>query len=558
MRTRTLFVSALLGLGMMASCSNEELEGLENGQNQNETTYAQIAINVANSSAATKALDSNKNTGDTADGTDSENTISKITVVLADPTSNIAQYVYDFSTISSNLMTGTSDKTKLATKPFEVPEGKYKVYVLANYDAANSGLSETIQRGFEMTKAIDISDASKLYNNNFLMVNGGVKGKVDAQQNPGDGYGETWTFEGTASDKEINGDWNQVSESPEDVHLVKVNIERVVSKVTFATSTPTVKADDNKALTGATVNIEGVGIINTNNKMFLIREAKTTSNKPQSVSSNWYYPEDPNYNYKLGETGQSDADKTWLPANFDNTSVNTFTGLGQATFYCPENTMLAANQQNGQTTGVVYKIKWTLKTDGTDSPYTELAKDGTDSYSQIFAAILNLGDSGDDAKDTDITETIFSGNLESGTTANTFYAYNNLIFKNKKAAVLYQCIATATGNDNTAKAKAANKAFKTNKSETDLSALGIKEYAGGVNYYPVWIKHNPDGSNMQQGKFGVVRNHWYELTVTSISNLGNDKPTFENPEDPDDPAVANIQVAAKIKPWTIVKQDVEL
>ena len=126
--------------------------------------------------------------------------------------------------------------------------------------------------------------------------------------------------------------------------------------------------------------------------------------------------------------------------------------------------------------------------------------------------------------------------------------------------MLYKSIAEATGTTINDKASNANTTFSTNKNKTgdELSALNIKEYKGGVNYYPVWIKHNPDGSNMQQDKFGVVRNHWYELTVTSISNLGNDKPTFEDPEDPDDPAVANIQVAAKIKPWTIVKQEVEL
>ena len=56
MRTRTLFVSALLGLGMMASCSNEELEGLENGQdNQNgEGTLTQIALSVSTNSATTR------------------------------------------------------------------------------------------------------------------------------------------------------------------------------------------------------------------------------------------------------------------------------------------------------------------------------------------------------------------------------------------------------------------------------------------------------------------------------------------------------------------------
>ena len=63
---------------------------------------------------------------------------------------------------------------------------------------------------------------------------------------------------------------------------------------------------------------------------------------------------------------------------------------------------------------------------------------------------------------------------------------------------------------------------------------------------------------MEHGRYGTVRNHWYVLTVNSISGLGYDKPTYENPEDPDDPAVAKIQVLATIKKWVKVEQSVEL
>lgn len=544
MRTRTLFVSALLGLGMMASCSNEELEGLENGQNgQEETAYAQIAINVANS-ASTRALDSDKNTGSTVDGSDVESKVSKVTVVLADPTSNIAQYVYNFTTNDQTYKfeQGTNN-ANFATVPFEVPKGKYNVYVLANF--GDNGISATtITAGFDMKQEITISNASKLSaSNSFLMVNDVIPSATTPN---GD-------FTGTADKTEVDGDLTEKQEG-KTLFKVEVNIERVVSKVTFNQTTTSLEVKDANDVKLATASIEGVGIINTNKKMFLIREAKATNNKPNGVSSTWIYPQDPNY---------SKLESTALTTNFENTSVaeEAFkTDFSTATFYCPENTMEANAQLNGQTTGVVYKVTWTLNTESSNNPYTELAKDGTDSYSEIFTAILNM--TSNPSKDTDIDENIFKADLTTSetVTANTFYAYNNLIFKNKKAAVLYKSIAEATGTTINDKASNANTTFSTNKNKTgdELSALNIKEYKGGVNYYPVWIKHNPDGSNMQQDKFGVVRNHWYELTVTSISNLGNDKPTFEDPEDPDDPAVANIQVAAKIKPWTIVKQEVEL
>ena len=539
MKTRTLFVTALLGLGMMASCSNDELEDVDNGQNPDGKAYAQIAINVA-SSATTRALD-DKNTGDQADGTPAENAVSKVTVVLADPASDIAQYVYNFSTTDENykLLIG-SETSDFATKPFEVPAGTYHVYVLANF--GDNGLSiSSINPGFDMKQEIGITAASKLStDNSFLMTNGGVLGKVSEG---GDGYGEVFdcTETGTTS-KEVDGDLAD-KDGGAILYKVAVNIERVVSKVTFNQTTTSFDVKDNNGTKLATATVDGVDLINLNKKMYLIREAKKATHKPSGVSNTWYYPVDPNYN-KLTSTE--------LTSNFSDDEASDFTAPASATFYCPENTMTADAQRNGQTTGVVYQITWALNTDAGNNPYTELSKEGTDTYSQIFKAIL------DGTHDADINENIFKADLAEGTTDGTFYAYNDLIFKNKNAAILYYCIANATGADNSAKASDANTDFGTNKSETDLSKLNIKEYKGGVNYYPVWIKHNPDGSNMQQDKFGVVRNHWYELTVTGISNLGNDKPTFENPDDPDDPAVANIQVAAKIKEWTVVRQNVEL
>ena len=545
MKTRNLLLTSLLSLGMLAACTTDDDPGNNPGNNDDgNTAYAQIAISVSANSVGTRATvddPSEGETGDQVNANDSENNVSKVTVVLADVNTDIAQYVYNFSTANTDFFVG-SDKTDFATKPFEVPQGKYHVYVLANY--GDNGISANVAPGFDMKQEIDISDASKLYTtNSFLMANDGIAKESD--------------FTGTASGKEVDGDLKDKAEGAT-LHKVEVNIERVVSKVTFAADAshtnnqyPVEDANGEKI---ATATVNGVALINTNQKMFLIREAKTALNKPDDITS-WIYPTDPNYNTVLKGGNDASTEKTWLEANFANASADAddfkdITGEDAAVFYCPENTMAAAAQQNGQTTGVVYKVTWAFESNA--KPYTELSKDGSDAYSKIFAAILKLSS----GKDDDITEQIFTSNPAEGTAAGTFYAYNNLIFKNKNAAILYKCIVEATGTIDNDKASSANTAFTSAKSAALPAA--IDEYTGGVNYYPVWIKHNPDGGNMEQDKYGVVRNHWYELTVTGISNLGNSKPTFDKPEDPGDAKVANIQVAAKIKPWTLVKQDVEL
>lgn len=549
MKTRNLLLTGLLSMGMLAACTNDDDPGAQGSNNDDgNTAYAQIAISVSANSVGTRADNEVKDnttgasTGDQINGSENENNVSKVTVVLADVNTDIAQYVYNFSTANTDFFVG-DNKTDFATKPFEVPQGKYHVYVLANY--GDNGISANVAPGFDMKQEIDISNASKLYTTNgFLMANDGIATESN--------------FTGTATGKEVDGDLKDKADGAT-LHKVEVNIERVVSKVTFAADAshpnnqyPVKDANGNKL---ATATVNSVALINTNKKMFLIREAKTATKKPNVVTGTWIYPQDPNYSTVLQGGDQATTEASWLKDNFANPSADAddfkdITGENAAVFYCPENTMAAAAQQNGQTTGVVYKVTWAFESNA--KPYTELSKDGSDAYSKIFAAILKLSS----GKDDDITEQIFTSNPAEGTAAGTFYAYNNLIFKNKNAAILYKCIVEATGTTDNDKASSANTAFTSAKSAALPAA--IDEYTGGVNYYPVWIKHNPDGGNMEQDKYGVVRNHWYELTVTGISNLGNSKPTFDKPEDPDDAKVANIQVAAKIKPWTLVKQDVEL
>lgn len=272
--------------------------------------------------------------------------------------------------------------------------------------------------------------------------------------------------------------------------------------------------------------------------MYLVKEGTLATNSPVSTND-WPYPVDPNY-YKTS----TDADYAdYIKANFDQASVSEsgFTAPSLAKFYCPENTMAAAAQSNGQTTGVVYKVKYAP----VDGYYTELAaKNGTDSYSKMFEAVLALGD---DVRNADITPTIFT------TTDNpegTFYSYNGYVFKSMAGARLYKAIATANPGDDAADV---NAAFKTNANDVD-----IQTYKEGYCYYTAWIKHNPGGTTMQQDKYGVVRNFWYELTVNSIKKLGYSKPTYKDPKDPDDKAEASIQVQVKIKKWRLVKQNVDL
>lgn len=524
MKTKQLFFCSLTGLALLTiSCSsNDEALNGGNGASNDGNTYAQIAISVANS--ATTRADGN-NTGDEVFGEDNEYTVKDLTVVLADK-NDIAMQVIT-PTLKTATNTDDADKQVRVTEPFTCTPGKYKVYVLANYQNSQSSLSPIIKGSTDMKMVFGIGDITKLYTeNNFFMTNVSAPEEKDIVEK--------------ATGKEVNDDGTEKT-GGKNVNLVTVNVERAVSKVTFGNKTAD-KLSFNIEEGGniiATAKLEGVSLINLNNKMYLVKHAELATNKPVADAVDWPYPEDPNY-YKTKE----DADyATYITDNFTQKEASSFSAPSDAKFYCPENTMSAPAQLNGQTTGVVYKVNY--KPEG--KYYTELAAaNGTDSYSQMFEKVLALGD---DVRDAAITKTIFT---TTDNTEGTFYSYNGYVFKSKAGACLYKAIATNKDD----KAETVNTDFTKSMSENDKD---IQTYDKGYCYYTAWIKHNPTSTvTMEQDKYGVVRNFWYELTVNSIKKLGYSQPTYKEPTDPDDKAEAAIQVQVNIKKWRVVKQNLDL
>lgn len=524
MKTKQLFFCSLTGLTLLAaSCSsNDEALNGGDGTTSEGKTYAQIAISVANS-ATTRAnpLDG-MNTGDEAYGDDAEYTVNDLTVVLANENDIAMQVITPTLKTVSNK--DEADKQVRVTEPFTCTPGTYKVYVLANYKNSQNALTPIIKGSTDMKAEFGLTDIAKIAKlsttDNFFMTNTSAPtAKV---------------IEKDGTDKEVDDAGKYITDGKTNLNLLKVDVERAVSKVTFDNTDNQsfdVMVGDNKI---ATATLEGASLINLNKKMYLVKGGRTATNKPAGVTDEWPYPMDPNYS-------QTSIDEVYCKANFEQRSATVFPAPSTATFYCPENTMEASAQLNGQTTGVVYKVKYAP----VDGYYTELAKDGTDNYSQMFAKVLNLAD-----KDEAITDKIFTEATTADKANGTFYSYNGYVFKTKAGARLYKAIATAnTGDD----AKAVNAAFKANENDDD-----IQTYKEGYCYYTAWIKHNPGGTTMQQDKYGVVRNFWYELKVNNIKKLGYSKPTYKDPKDPDDKAEASIQVQVKIKKWRLVKQNVDL
>lgn len=519
MKTKQLFFCSLTGLALLtASCSsNDEALNGGDGTTSEGKTYAQIAISVANS--ATTRTTTPGNTGDKAYGDDAEYTVNDLTVVLANE-NDIAMQVIT-PTLKTATNTDDDDKLVRVTEPFKCTPGTYKVYVLANYKNSQDALTPIIKGSTDMKAEFGITNIAKLSTTDeFFMTN------VSAP--------EGQEIKEAATGKELNdaGKDETKEGAATNLNILTVNVERAVSKVTFDNTDNqsfNVMVGDNKI---ATATLEGASLINLNKKMYLVKEGRTATNKPAGVTDKWPYPMDPNYS-------QTSIDEAYCKANFEQRIATNFPAPSATKFYCPENTMEASAQLNGQTTGVVYKVKYAPEA----AYYTELAaENGTDSYSKMYEKVLALGKT--EIAPT-ITNTIFTkADNEDG----TFYSYNGYVFRSLAGARLYKAIATNTDGE----AATVNGAFKTENND------GIQTYAEGYCYYTAWIKHNPGGTTMQQDKYGVVRNFWYELKVNSIKKLGYSKPTYEKPTDPDDKAEASIQVQVKIKKWRLVKQNVDL
>ena len=509
---KNLFLTGLIGLGVFSSCSNEGDPTKDVTLNEGEAC-AQIMISIASSGNVGTRTTTEGSNGNEIDATPSENNIQSITVVLADE-NNIAQQV-----ITPKLKTeSTENKAIRATEPFTVDEGSYKVYVLANYEQNKDKLSPVIVGSTDMQQAFTISNSLSA-DNAFFMTNADEV--------------TTTKFTQEASGKEVDDDGAQVSENPATLHLVKANIERVVSKVTFDNKDSQSFDVKDGSTTIATATLDGVSLINLNKKMYLTKKKKEDLSATNSWSG-YFYVEDPNY------TSTTDYEN-----NFSQTVASVFSNPNSAALYCPENTMNAEAQLHGQTTGVVYKVTYTP--DATNG-FSTLKNNGTDIYSKKFTDVLKL-----ESKNDAITEDMFTANLEEGTAEGSFYEYKGFVFKNKNAAYLYCAIdKNLSGSENASTINSAFEGYLTSAPED------VHLYKDGICYYTAWIKHNPNGANMEEGKYGTVRNHWYEMKVTGINALGHYEPTYENPEDPDDPKKATIQVEATVKKWVLVKQDVTL
>lgn len=233
--------------------------------------------------------------------------------------------------------------------------------------------------------------------------------------------------------------------------------------------------------------------------------------------------------------------------------------------YCLENTFDIEHMQQGQTTRVVFKAKYTPKDFDDNETFYKIGNN-TDIWNktkleaQIKAKAQEVLSETDADKVTvklDATE-----NDIAGTAGTKILKVENV--QHNGANVLPEQI------------NAINVKLGLKDATTTDPIVGIATYVSGDSYYIARIKHfgddltpwaagndtygeNNDANNTKYlGRYGVLRNNWYDLTVNSISGPGYPDVPEVKPDTPDDEDTKYINVSVKILDWAKRSQSVDL
>lgn len=370
----------------------------------------------------------------------------------------------------------------------------------------------------------------------------------------------------------------------------EVYVERSVAKVTIK------GAEGSKLLTGATdihYQVEDFALDNTNSTSYIVRNADQTNAvsdpwynlKSQSSSVNGndqyrfigntavkdgyyrtYWAKDPNYDV------QHDATHTEVP-QLQTSNSPTFATTSSA-LYCMENTFTVQNQIAKYTTRALLKVCFWKG--------AETTKPGTTEDLYMYnndVKTLNKKVDFTNAGILEVNKIPAVKGYEGGVQSLEFTE------RNSEGNVQIKKVTFVNGGSEEVTTD------EVNHPNTSIFKIirehfgNISVYEKGYAYYPVLIKHfgdqltpwntwetdpnkpsaggidliypttNRDANYL--GRYGVVRNNWYELKINNVKRPG--KPGINTPGDtPDDELDSYISVSINILSWAKRSQDVDL
>lgn len=582
MRIKHFFGLAVLA-AMTASCSsNNELVNGGNGSGENESgaSYASFSINLPTTSGTRAAGDPDFTPGDA-----NEYKVNDATLLIfkkGEPTKEgetpkEGDYTFVESAELGSMApwqkpnldeTGVTTHAKITAKLKHVDKNGnfFALVLLNNGTGTNTKVTVPTTEGMKFSEWNAAAHAKDIanYTNGFYMANAPLFNNNNVT-----------TLVAIDKDKIYPTEEQAAKSAATDIY-----VERGLAKVTLKTGTAAGKTDDNYTVTGVTYKGDIVTIKNwaldvTNTKTFPIHNVDGLSDDYTNIWSNTdtptgsngattlrfvdnkdskakrvYWGKDPNYDYK-------EADKTALNAEFNYVANKDVTAEPTTSLYCLENTFNLANMMQGQTTRVVFKA--TYKPASLHEGETTFYKIGKNIaiwskdnlVKEIKAAVASVVT----GATTDKIEVKLDAEGNNITAAGTHYIKaDNISVTGVEAETIEKAIT----------------AINTQLGLKESDKVGISTYADGDSYYIARIKHFGDDltewksglydeKNLEYlGRYGVLRNNWYELTVQSVSGPGYPSVPDVKPNTPDDEDDKYINVSVKILDWAKRSQKVDL
>lgn len=601
MKTTKFFALALAVLALGACSSDDVIGQKEPAITGGEKGYVSISVNMPTQPTG-RAFDETLD-----DGLPSEYKVNDATLLLfsgatEDGATFASAYNLDATGFAMNGST-TDQITSSATLVQEVTvptttndDNIYALVVLNNngkitvgaegaLTVGGSNFTGTFKNFYETVLTLS-NGADDITGNGIFMSNAPLYSKPGGASEPKDGTVSTLTV---IDKNKIYTTEAEASSNP----AANIYVERAVAKVTVnATGSQTVTGgNENLAsyeVAGWTFNVANtktypVRNVANGSSWWALKAAGTTGADQYrfvgnvAVATNLYrtyFGEDPNYStYSAGDfiikSGEDLANTTLFGFGANNPG------------YCLENTFDVANMINNRTTQVVVKAKLTLD--------SGLAEDDGSFY------VLN-GNTSTIYKKDGVVATV-QGRIADWLQANwdTYFDADGTIQGTAIDVVLSNAttdeggvitITSATldeedveglGFKDSKDLKTLNEDIAKQVTALNEDGLEISYYKGGYAYYPILIKHFGDdqtpwteeASNTSGayagdaananwlGRYGVLRNNWYDITVTGIKNIGSPSvPDITG--DTDDPESRYIAVSINVLSWTKRTQSADL
>ena len=267
-----------------------------------------------------------------------------------------------------------------------------------------------------------------------------------------------------------------------------------------------------------------------------------------------YWGLDPNYSKNFASVADCEGEFTMA------TTADFKTGdEAKKAQYCLENTFDIDHMVQGQTTRVLFSAKYTPANFTAGETFYKFGNSPklwheADVVAQIKAKAQEVLGEADASK---VTVTLAAEGNDMTKSGVRLVAAANIIYGT-----------TALTPDQVDKI---NKKLGFKAATSTDAAVGLSTFESGVSYYIARVKHfneltlwNPgdktyDGNNANWlGRYGVLRNNWYELSVSSVSGPGYPDVPKVNPTDPDDVNDQYINVEVKILDWAKRSQSIDL